>query len=147
MNLSSDFSNHHHLLYCHFLCHHYVFWESFFSDGCLIFNYSFIGDPPFYFKSPHLPSASFPSSVALKLQLRVKCRRREFKVARPARRPLKHPPRPGVDGPPTRICTKRDIHTLFLFLPLIRKGFFNLCLVLIVKDHLAIHLLIGSEVS
>ena len=75
----------------------------------------FIGDPPFYLKSPHLPSASFPSSVALKLQLRVKCRRREFKVARPARRPLKHPPRPGVDGPPTRICTKRDIHTLFYF--------------------------------
>ena len=32
-------------------------------------------------------------------------------------------------------------------LPLIRKEFLNLCLVLIVKDHLAIHLLIGSEVS
>ena len=30
-------------------------------------------------------------------------------------------------------------------LPLIRKGFFNLCLILIVKDHLAIHLLIGSH--
>ena len=147
MNLSSDFSNHHHLLYCHFLCHHYVFWESFFSDGCLIFNYTFysLSETLLFISNPHI-CPRFPPPWRSNFSSGWNVEDGSLKLPdRPADRWSTRPVLAWMDLPLG--YAPRGIFTHSFILPLIRKGFFNLCLVLIVKDHLAIHLLIGSEVS